>query len=105
MANINLRLYGEQIYPNISKYLSNYISPEIKKEDFLEMYKNGDVDIKQIIIKEKVKIHPQILIENATLEEIKLHIPNETENFSIFLNNVKCILILSDISEEEIESI
>ena len=105
MANINLRLYGEQIYPNISKYLSTYISPEIKKEDFLEMYKNGEVDIKQIILKEKIKIHPQILIENATLEEIKLHIPNETENFSIFLNNVKCELILSDISEEEIESI
>ena len=48
MADINLRLYGDQIYPNISKYLSSYISPEIEKENFLEMYKNGLVEIKEL---------------------------------------------------------
>ena len=105
MSNINLRLYGEQIYPNISKYLMTYISPEIKKEEFLEKYKNGSVEIKEISLKEKIFPHPQIKIDNAKIGELKLHIPNETENFSIFLNDIKCLLILSDIKEEQIESI
>ena len=105
MANINLRLYGEQIYPTISKYLTNYISPEIKKEDFLEMYKKGQLELNQMTIKEKIKFHPQILIENGSFNSIKFHIPNETENFSIFLNDMKCSLIMSDIKEDEIELI
>ena len=105
MTNINLRLYGEQIYPNISKYLSTYISPEIQKENFLEMYKNGNIEYNQISIKEKIIFNPQISIENASLEDIKLHIPNEQDNFSLYLNNVKCLLILSNIKEEEIEKI
>ena len=104
MSNINLRLYGEQIYPNITKYITKYISPEIKKEEFLEKYKNGSVEIQDIILKEKIFPHPQIKIENASIGELKLHIPNETENFSMLLNDIKCLLILSDIKEEIIES-
>ena len=104
MSNINLRLYGEQIYPTLSKYLSSYISPEIQKEDFLEKYKNGSVEINDISLKEKLSLQPQINIEQASIGELKLHIPNETENFSIFLNNMKCSLILSDIKEDEIKS-
>ena len=103
--NINLRLYGEQIYPTISKYLSDYISPEIQKEEFLEKYKNGSVELNNISLKKKIEQNPQIKIENASIGELKLHIPNETENFSIYLNNMKCFLILSDIKEEDIESI
>ena len=104
MSNINLRLYGEQIYPTISKYLSKYISPEIKKEDFLEKYKNGSVEINEISLKEKLSSHPQITIEKATIGELKLHILNETDNFSIYLNKVKFSLAISDIKEEEIKS-
>ena len=103
MANINLRLYGEQLYPNISKYLSTYINPEIKKEDFISMYKNGQVELKQISLKEKININPQLVMENASIEDLKLNIPNEQENFSIYLNNMKCLLSLSDITEEQIE--
>ena len=105
MANINLRLYGEQIFPNISKYLSTYISPEIQKENFLEKYKNGNLEYSQISVKEKISINPQISVENASLGEIKIHIPNEQENFSIYLNNVNCLLLFSNIKEEEIEKI
>ena len=105
MANINLRLYGDQIYPNISKYLSSYISPDIEKENFLEMYKNGLVEIKDIKLKEKLVLHPQINMMEGSIGELKLKIPNETENFSIYLNNMKCSLRISDIKEEEIESI
>jgi hypothetical protein len=41
----------------------------------------------------------------GSMGEMKLKIPNETENFSIILNNMKCSLRVSDIKEEEIESI
>ena len=105
MATINLRLYGEQIYPNISKYLSTYINPEIQKEEFVSMYKNGKVEVKQISLKEKLSLNPQIKIENASIEELKLNIPNEEENFSIYLNNMKCLLSFSDIKEDEIEKL
>ena len=58
MSNINLRLYGDQLYPNISNYLNKYISPEIEKEDFLNKYKDGLVEIKDITLKEKFNINP-----------------------------------------------
>ena len=105
MANINLRLYGDQIYPNISKYLSSYISPYIEKENFLEMYNNGLVEMKDIKLKEELVLHPQIRMMEGSMGELILNIPNETENFSINLNNMKFSLRLSDIKEEEIESI
>lgn len=105
MSNLNLRLYGEQIYPNISKYLNKYISPEIEKEDFLNNYKDGLVEIKDITLKEKFNINPQITTESASIGKLKLNIPNETENFSVYLNNMKFSLVISDIKEEELEKI
>jgi len=105
MSNINLRLYGDQLYPNISKYLNKYISPEIEKEDFLNKYKDGLVEIKDITLKEKFNIIPQITTESGSIGELKLNIPNETENFIVHLNNMKFSLIISDIKEEELEKI
>ena len=80
MSNFNLRLYGEQLYPNISKYLTKYISPEISKEDFLSSYKNGILEIKSLKLKEKLLIHPQILIEDTFIEEVKINIPDDKSN-------------------------
>ena len=105
MSTINLRLYGDQIYPNISKYLSTYINPEIQKEEFISMYKNGQVEFKQISLKETFSFNPQIKMENASIEELKLNIPNEEENFSIYLNNMKCSLSFSDVKDDEIEKL
>lgn len=34
MSSINFRLYGDQIYGFGNKYITEYISPEIAKEDF-----------------------------------------------------------------------
>ena len=105
MSNINLTLYGDQLYPNISKYLNKYISPSIEKEDFLNKYKDGLVEVKNITLKEKFNINPQIKTESASIGELKLNIPNETENFAVYLNNMKCSLVISDIKEEELEKI
>ena len=105
MSNINLRLYGEQLYPNISKYLTKYISPEISKEDFLSSYKNGILEIKSLKLKEKLLIHPQILIEDTFIEEVKINVPDDKSNLEIYLNNIKCNLSVSELNEEELEKI
>ena len=105
MSNFNLRLYGDQLYPNISKYLAKYISPEISKEEFISSYKNGIVHIKSLQLKEKISIHPQIKIEETFIDDLKINIPDEKENFEIHINNIKCFLTISELTEEEIEKI
>ena len=105
MTNINLRLYGEQIYPNISKYLSVYISPEIQKDEFITMYKSGNLEFNQISLKEQFSVHPQVKIEEAFISSIKINIPDEKENFGISINDIKCLLMISDIKENEIEKL
>ena len=105
MTNINLRLYGDQIYSNLSKYLSEYITPEIEKEQFLKNYQEGIMEMKEIKLKEKIYLHHQIVVDDSSIGELTLKIPDEKENFSIYLNDVKCSLLLSDIKDEEIEAL
>ena len=105
MTNINLRLYGEQIYPNISNYLSKYISPKIQKDEFITMYKSGNLDLKEISLKELFSVHPQIKINEAYISSIKINIPDEKENFGISINDIKCQLTIFDIKENEIEKL
>ena len=105
MANINLRLYGEQIYPNISKYLTKYIAPEITKEDFTTMYKNGHVGLKQISLKESINIFPQIEIEEASISSLEINIPDEKENFGLSINDMDCLISISEMEEKEIEKL
>ena len=105
MANINLRLYGEQIYPNISKYLTKYIAPEIIKDDFISMYKNGHIELKQTSLKENLSIFPQIQIEQASISSLEINIPDEKENFGISINEMKCLITISDMDENEVEKL
>ena len=105
MANINLRLYGDQIYPNISKYLTKYISPDIQKEEFLSMYKSGRMELKELSLKENISLNSQIKIEEASISEMNINIPDEKENFGMSINNIKCLLTISEISENEIEKL
>ena len=105
MSNINLRLYGEQIYPNISKYLSKYISPEIKKDEFISMYKNGSIELNEISLKEAFSINPQIKIDKSFISSIKINIPDEKDNFGISINDIKCQITISDITESEVEKL
>ena len=105
MANINLRLYGDQIYPNISKYITKYISPEIQKDEFVLMYKSGILELKEISLKESFCLNQQIKIENAFISSIRINIPDEKENFGISINNIKCLLTISDVDENEVEKL
>ena len=105
MTNINLRLYGEQIYPNISKYLSTYISPEIQKDEFITMYKSGNLELNHISLKEYFSVHPQLKIDKAFISSIKINIPDEKENFGVSINDIKCLLTICDINENETEKL
>ena len=105
MTNINLRLYADQIYPNISYYLSKYISPEIKKEEFISMYKSGIIKLNHISLKESLSFHPQIKLEEAFISTMEINIPDEKENFGISIKDIKCLLTISEINENEVEKL
>ena len=105
MSNINLRLYGEQIFPNITKYLTTYISPEISKEEFLSSYKKGLIEIKDLKLKEKFLIHPQILIEEMIIGSLKIKIPDDKENLEIKIDDLNCFISILELDDREIEKI
>ena len=103
MSEINFRLYGEQIYGLACTKIKDFITPEIEKESFTTMFKEGQIKYSNIKNKEKISVHSQITINNLEIENLSLNIPNETENFSMNLSGVKTTLELNDINENEIE--
>ena len=105
MSSINFRLYGDQIYGFGNKYITEYISPEIAKEDFLSKFESGKLSYENISTKKIIPISKQISLDELNIEKIDINIPNETENLYIYLKNVKSLVSLSEISEEEIENI
>ena len=105
MSKINFRLYGEQIYGLTQKYMNEHISPEIEKEDFLAKFKSGKLSYENISSKKQIQINPKIFLDELSLGKIEINIPNETENTSIYLNNAKFVIALSDLNDEEIEKI
>ena len=105
MSNFNFRLYGDQIYGLLSGYCRDYISPEINKEQFTNMFKEGNIKYNNIIIKKKFNLYPQISINNLNINNLSLYIPNENENFKINLNDVFCEMLVDNISESQIKDI
>ena len=105
MSKINFRLYGDQIYGLSSKYLQEYIKPEIKKEDFLSSFKNGHINIKITGIKKQINILPQLIIKDIKSEKIVINIPDENSNLSMEISKLKLMLIVKELNEEEILSL
>ena len=105
MSNFNFRLYGEQVYGLLSGYFNDYISPEINKEQFLTMFKEGKLIYDNIKIKQKFNIYPQICINNLNIQNICLYIPDENEHLKVHLKDVSCEMIISNISENQIKEI
>ncbi len=103
MSSINFRLYADQIWGLSQKYITEYISPEIEKEDFTTKFKSGRLAYDNISTKKIIQINPQISLEELKIQKIDINIPNETENLSIYIDKVKTVISLSDISNEEIE--
>ena len=105
MSNFNFRLYGDQIYGFGSQYFNNYISPEIKKEEFLLMFKEGKVKYENILIKQKIEIYPQITINSLIIKSINIDIPNENEHLKLDLEGVSGEVIISNITENQVKEI
>ena len=105
MSNFNFRLYGEQIYNMLSGYFKDYISPEINKDQFLSMFKEGKLIYDNIQTKEKFNIYPQVIINNLNIQKICINIPDEKDNIKIYLRNASCDMIISNISEKKIKEI
>ena len=67
MTSINFRLYGDQIYGLTQKYLTEYISPEIIKEDFTTQFKSGKLSYENISTKKQIQINPQIFLDELNI--------------------------------------
>lgn len=103
MSSINFRIYGDQIYGlGISK-IKDIITPEIEKESFLKMFKEGQIKYENIQNKEKIQINPQASINNLQITTLILNIPNETGNFGMNISGIKTELELFDICETDFE--
>ena len=105
MSNFNFRLYGDQIYGLLSGYFKEYISPEINKEQFLSMFKEGKLKYDNISIQKELDIYPQICINTLKIQNMILDIPDENEHLKLNLNDVLCEASISNISEKQIKEI
>ena len=105
MSKINFRLYGDQIYGLSKTYLQEYISPEINKEEFLSSFKNGQININITDLKKEIVFLPQIKISDLKIEKLIINIPDETSNMSINISKLKIMLILNELTEEQILSL
>ena len=105
MAKINFRLYGDQIYGLSSKYLQEYITPEINKENFLTSFKNGLLNLNITGIKKSIEILPQLIIKDLKTEQIEINIPDENSNLALKISKLKLMLIVKKLNEEEIFSL
>ena len=105
MSTINFRLYGEQLFGFTNKYLTEYITPDIEKEEFLTTFKNGLVTLNEVKSKKSIIFSPQMTLEKFSMGELKLTIPDETGNFAITSNDIKLEISLNNIKDEDIEKI
>ena len=103
--SINLRIYADQIYGFAQSYMKEYISPEIVKEEFINNFKSGKLNYENISTKKEIKINPQINLEELSIQNFEVNIPNETENLSLSIGNLKGIFNLKEINDEEIENL
>ena len=102
MSSINFRLYGDQIYGLGSKYLNEYINPEINKEDFLTNFNNGLLELNITGIKKPINILPYILIKDLKVEKIEINIPDDKTNFILKLNNLRMMLAINVLDDNQI---
>ena len=105
MSSINFRLYGDQIYGLAISKLKDIIIPEISKDEFLSSFKEGTIKYSNIKIINKLKLSPQISLDNLQIQNVIMKIPNETENFSMDLSGIKAEIELTDINEKDVEDI
>ena len=107
MSNINLRVYGNMIYGLISKYLIEYIEPEINKDEFNEMFKKGELNLDNLKLKNG-KIFPidfEFILNFFSCEKLRVMIPDENSNLEIYITNVKISINLVELNYDNLEEV
>ena len=105
MSSINFRLYGDQIYGLASKYLTEYINPDINKEEFTTNFKNGSLNLNITGIKKPINVLPILSIKDLKTEKIEINIPDDKSNFILKLYKFKIMFVINDLSNNEIEKL
>ena len=105
MSSINFRLYGDQIYGLASKYLTEYITPDINKEEFTTNFKNGFLNLNITGIKKPITILPHISINDLKTEKIEISIPDDKTNFILKMSKFKIMLLINELTDVQIESL
>ena len=103
--SINLRIYADQIFGFSQSYLKEYISPEIVREEFINNFKSGKLNYENISTKKIIKIHPHMNLNELSIQNFEIKIPNETENLSLLIGKLNVIVELQEIEDDEIEKI
>ena len=93
-------LYGEKIFQNLTKYFS----PEIKKDEFVSMIKQGQIELNQISSKENFYFNHMVEIKVEYISLINIKISN-AQNLEILINDIKCILFINDINKNQNKNI
>ena len=106
MSKFNFRLYGDQIFGLFSGHFNKYISPELNKESFLSMFKDGRLKYSNMTLKQSMEIYPQITINSLSIKNLFIDIPDEKgSSLKLNLNDVSCELLISNIKESQIKNI
>ena len=105
MSTINFRLYGDQIYGLASKYLTEYINPDINKEEFTTNFKNGSLNLNITGIKKPIYIHPILSIKDLKTEKININIPDDKTNFVLKLYKFKIMFLINELNNTDIEKL
>ena len=107
MSNINLRTHGNMIYGLISKYLTEYIEPEINKDEFIEMFKKGELNLEKLKLKngKNFPINFEFILNFFSCEKLRVMIPDENSNLEIYIKDVKISINLVELNYDNIEEI
>ena len=107
MSNINLRTYGNMIYGNISKYLTEYIEPDINKDEFIEMFNKGKLNVDNLKLKngKNFIIDSKFKLSFFSCKIFEAMIPDENSNLEIYIKEAKISINLIELNYDNLEEI
>ena len=102
---MKIREFGNIIYGLIQEKMKEYIIPEIKKENFIEMFNKGELIINQLQLKKdkNINLNSQFIFNFFSCEEFKAIIPDENSNLEFYMKNSKGYINLIELDYTKIE--
>ena len=107
MSNINLRTYGNMIYGIVSKYLTEYIEPDINKDEFIEMFNKGKLNVDNLKLKngKNFIIDSKFKLSFFSCKIFEAMIPDENSNLEIYIKDAKISINLIELNYDNLEEI